>query len=415
MQPQLPGPARPLRRTLCLLAGLLLAAAGPVQAAFVVVPGLYSAETVTEARDADAREAGLRNTLAQVIIRVTGRVSVAGEPEGRQVIEQAASLVSQFRFALMEPETDPDAAPDPDAEPPPPQYRLLASFVPGAVDNALRAAGLPVWPPRRPRTLVWLVTDSGQGIIDESDKARRADALLAAAEARGLPLQFPLMDLEDRRRIDAADIRGGFDDRIRAASTRYDTAEVLVGHISRSGSLRNARWTLLDPRQGGQRWSQTTRSTDAALTDGIAELTDRLVQRYAGGSSGPQSAVDVAVRGIRGLDDYGRVLKLFQRLTAVDDTLVHEAQGDAVVFRLMSGATVSDLARAIEVERVLVRDETRSGGVLGRHFGSQSEDGSSSGGDLSNDPFFQQDPDAAPMQRLPPPVGENAQLHYRMR
>lgn len=393
-----------------LVGALLLALGTSAQAAFVVVPGLYTAETVTDARDDDAREAGLRNALAQVIIRVTGQLSVAGQPEGRQVIDQAESLVSQFRFEPIEPEPDADAPPpDDDAEPPPVQYRLTASFVPGAVDNALRNAGLPVWPPRRPRTLVWLVTDSGQGIVDDSDKQRRAGALLDAAQARGLPLEFPLMDLEDRRSIDAADIRGGFDDRIRAASTRYDTAEVLVGHISRSGSLRTARWTLLDPRQGGQRWTQTTRSTDAALTEGIAELADRLVQRYAGGGNGPRAAIDVAVRGITGLDDYGRVLNMFQRLTAVDDTLVHAAHNDVVVFRLMSGATVANLARAIDVERVIVRDETRGGGVLGRPYGALNNDPAAIGVDQT--PTRASPGDEAEL----PPVGQSAQLHYRMR
>lgn len=414
---------------LLLCAALALLPVPSAQAAFVVVPGLYSAETVLEARDDEARAEGLRNTLAQVLVRVSGQTMAPDEPAGRAVIEQAEALVSQFRFELVEPEPDPDAEiiedDDEPGDEPPPQYRLIASFVPGAVDNAMRRAGLQVWPPRRPRTLVWLVTSSGRGIIDESASQRRAGALVEAAQARGLPLLFPVMDIEDRRAIEAADIRGGFFDRVRAASRRYDVAEILVGHIARSGSLRTARWALLDPDVGAQRWSASTRSSDEALSDGMAGLAQRLVSRYAGGTTGPSAAIDVAVHGIAGLPDYARTLNMFGRLNVVEDTTVLEAQRDTVVFRLMSGATVADLARAIDVERVLVRDDSFGGGVLGAPNTSPGytfpdssqvlDDPGSAEPDLSNGNQNNngQNNDIGPQALLP--VGETAQLHYRMR
>ena len=404
-----------LRFSLALCGALALLPAALAQAAFVVVPGLDSAETVLDARDDAARAEGLRNTLAQVIVRVSGQAGVVGEPGGRAVIGQAEALVSQFRFEAIEVEDDEQAANAADeqgaagAQQTPSQYRLIASFVPGAVDNALRAAGLPVWPPRRPRTLVWLVTDSGQGIVDESDSRRRAGALLDAARARGLPVLFPVMDIQDRRAVEAADIRGGFFDRIRAASSRYEAAEVLVGHITRTGSLRTARWALLDPQAGAQRWTASTRNGDAALADGVADLANRLVSRYAGGGSGPTAAIDVAVHGITGLADYARTLNLFSQLNLVDDTTVLEAHLDTVVFRLMSGATVANLARAIDVERVLVRDDSYGGGVLG----SPTQP-------LQTSPLNAQDPGSVDEVDTPDsqallPVGETAQLHYRMR
>lgn len=401
-----------LRLTLAMCGALALLPATLAQAAFVVVPGLYTAETVLDARDDDARAEGLRNTLAQVIVRISGQASVVDQPEGRAVIEQAEALVSQFRFEVIADDSDSDAVTADDAddaslsEPEPTQYRLVASFVQGGVDNAMRSVGLPVWPPRRPRTLVWLVTDTGSGIVDASDSERRAGALLDAAAAHGLPVLFPVMDLEDRRAIEAADIRGGFFDRVRAASTRYDAAEILVGHIARSGSLRTARWALLDPQIGAQRWSASTRSSESALSEGVAVLAQRLVSRYTGGNTGPTAAIDVAVRGIAGLPDYARALNMFQRLTVVNDTTVLEAQRDTVVFRLLSGATVANLARAIDVERVLIRDDRYAGGVLGSGYGNE---------DRSR--LMPQDADAVPDAQSPAlsPVGENAQLHYRMR
>lgn len=395
---------------LLICGALALLPVSLAQAAFVVVPGLYSAETVLDARDDDARSKGLRETLAQVIVRVSGQASVAGDPAGQSVIDQAEALVSQFRFEAIESEVDAeqdeDAEPPSTAEQPPTQYRLIASFVPGAVDNALRSAGLPVWPPRRPRTLVWLVTDSGQDIVDESDSRRRAGALLDAAQARGLPLLFPVMDIQDRRAIEAADVRGGFFDRVRAASNRYEAAEVLVGHITRSGSLRTARWALLDPQAGAQRWSASTRSSDAAQAEGIASLAQRLVARYSGGGTGPAAAIDVAVHGIAGLSDYARALNLFNGLNVVNTTTVLEAQRDTVVFRLMSGATVARLARAIDVERVLIRDDSFGGGVLG----SQSPDISEFEINLDDSA---DEATQAPEPLLP--IGHSALLHYRMR
>ena len=80
------------------------------------------------------------------------------------------------------------------------------------------------------------------------------DLLEQASIKLGVPILFPLMDLEDQQKISFTDIWGGFSGAIHDASERYATEALLVGRIlqARNG-LWSARWNLYDT-QGELQW-----------------------------------------------------------------------------------------------------------------------------------------------------------------
>lgn len=317
-----------------VLAGtVLLLLAGPLQADRV--DGLYEAEGVFE----EDRAAGFADALEQVLVRVTGRRDVAGREEARAVLDNAESYAQQFRQ--------------------PAPGRLWVAFDGAALERELAQAGLPVWGADRPATLLWVAVDAGGGSrfvlssgAESGVEARLRDTLRAAAARRGIPVMFPLMDAEDRSRASFAEVWGGFEDSILAASARYGADAVLVGRMN-AGDPGFVRWTLLD-ESGSQRWS-------GALEQSIDRVADVFAARFAVASTGGISAVNLAVSGIAGVEDYARVRRFLERLTAVESCAVERVEGEEVLFRLTLRGDAAALEEAIGLGRLLSREPSVPG------------------------------------------------------
>jgi hypothetical protein len=317
-----------------VLAGMaLLLVAGPLRADRV--DGLYEAEGVFE----DDRAAGFEDALAQVLVRVTGRRDIAGRDEARAVLENAQSYAQQFRQ--------------------PAPGRLWVAFDGAALERDLAQLGVPVWGADRPATLLWVAVDAGGGSrfvlssgAESGVETRLRDALRAAAVRRGIPVMFPLMDAEDRSRASFAEVWGGFEDSILAASARYGADAVLVGRMNASDP-GFVRWTLLD-ESGSQRWS-------GGLEESIDRVADVFAARFAVVSSGGASVVNLAVSGVASVEDYARVLRFLERLTAVESCTVERVEGEEVLFRLALRGDAAALEEAIGLGRLLSREPSAPG------------------------------------------------------
>ena len=317
-----------------VLAGVaLVLAAGPLSADRV--DGLYEAEGAF----ADDRGEAFADALAQVLVRITGRRDVAGRAEARAVLDNAESYAQQFRQ--------------------PAPGKLWVAFDGAALERALGEAGLPVWGADRPVTLLWVAVDAGGGRrfvlssgAETEIEARLRDTLLAAAARRGIPVMFPLMDAEDRALASFAEVWGGFEDSIMAASARYGADAVLVGRVTAEDS-GFARWTLLD-EGGSQRWS-------GGLEDSLDRVADLFAARFAIVPSGETATVRLAVDGVASTADYARVLRFLERLTAVESCSVERVEGEEVLFRLALRGDSAALEEAIGLGRVLSREPPAPG------------------------------------------------------
>jgi uncharacterized protein len=310
-----------------LAAGIALCIAA-VPAGAARVEGLYQAE----AEFAGNRDAGFRATLEKVLVRMTGRRDVADRPETAALFENAAAYAQQFR----------QLAPD----------RFWAAFDGAALERQLGELGLPVWGAERPSTLLWLAVDAGggqrfvvaSGAEFEQEVAIR-EQVFEAARARGLPMVFPLMDAEDRAQASFAEVWGGFEDSIRAASERYGVDAVLVGRLA-AADPDHGRWALYSA-DDVERWS-------GSVGESIGRLADRFAARYAVVSAGETRAILVRVRGLDTIDDYGRVTRFLGSLTAVESLGVESLESDEVVFRV-----------ALRGEAATLDEAVRLGGLLG--------------------------------------------------
>ncbi|MCG8433026.1 MAG: DUF2066 domain-containing protein [Gammaproteobacteria bacterium] len=345
---------RGIWKTACFL--LVVAGVWPLQAA--TVDGLYEAEVAVTDEGPEVRQNGFREAFAKVIVKVTGSRGIAESGAAAPIIENARAYVQRFGYEERELPADEDN-PFPGR-----QLYLQVRFDQNGVDRVLRNRGLPLWGRERPTTLVWLaVEEAGERAMVGAghEDQRLLDAVSAAAAERGINLTLPLLDLEDRARLNVADIRGGFADRIIEASQRYSPYGILVGDLLSSGPgvregeqpVWSARWTLIK-QDGSMDWESVTSSVDSVVMAGVDGVADNYARQFALDTLFAESGrVEVLVRDINTLEDYARAVKYFESLSVVDMVDVARVAAGEVQFRLKLLGDLRNFEQAVALGRTL--------------------------------------------------------------
>jgi len=342
-----------LPRIATFLAALLILSIVPENSRAVEVPSLYSAEVAFDADARNARESAYEDALAAVLARVSGESLSSDRAAIEQLFPNPAAFVMQFRQEAED--------------------VMWVSFDGDAIESILRNAGQSVWGSDRPLTLVWLAVDWGQGsreIIgaDEQELSRSnarsidrnrmlRERILEIADRRGLPLAFPLLDTTDLQSVTFSDIWGGFDDRIVAASGRYDANSILIGRVRAASSQQN-RWTYA--------FGNERRNWTGAAETVIAQIADLLATELAVGGNAPLRTLDVSIGGIESVDAYGSVQKILRSAAVVENYHVVEVAGDTVHYAIEVRGDAERLRRALEFAGLI----EQNGGALTTGFGT---------------------------------------------
>ncbi len=323
------------------LGSLLLSAP---RAVAVEVSGLYTAEVALRPEESNPQRAAYADALKAVLVRITGQEGAAEDEDLAALFPSADRYVQQFRRG--------------------PDDTLIVTLDGNAIENLLRSASYPVWGNDRPLTLVWLAVDrsvDGRSIISadesdvsmlnlpmaEADQALR-DRILDAAERRGLPLLFPLMDAEDRQAVTFSDIWGGFDEALLRASRRYGATSILVGRI-RGDDFLNNRWTYFF----GNEQITWTAGADTAVN----LLADELASQFAYAGNAPIESVALNVSGVDSVAAYGAIQRLLTGLTVIEGFQIETVAGSEVRYLIDVQGGTERLASALQFSGVLSRSD----------------------------------------------------------
>lgn len=314
-------------------------------ASAVQVEDLYEAVVPVENRDRPQRLQALREALAQVLVKITGDRAAPESPKLQVLLESAPRYAQQFRYREI-----------PGGRPP---YALEVSFDGGALERAVAAQGLPVWGRERPAVLVWLAVQApGRRYLVGGDSGESArEAMQAVGRERGVPLLFPLLDLEDQARVSFADVSGGFVETVLTASERYRPDAVLIGRAyPPAAGGWEVRWRLEYAGQGGERWRSTGATLEAALGAGVHTLASALAGRLASSGVAEQArGTLVVVSGVKTLQDYMRVSRYLEGLGPITAKRPYRVSADRVEFLVQARGGARDLERIIGLGDVLAR------------------------------------------------------------
>lgn len=316
-----------LSLVLPVLLGALLTSVAPRLAAQGL--DLYSAEAPVAGESIEERGAAMRSAFGRVLVKLTGRRDAATRYES--LLDQGVGLVQEYRYRLA-PSQSPGEG---EGSNPLPDRSLWVRFDAAAVEQLLASRQVSTWAGPRPAVLLWLgVEQNGRRELSNLElQAGALAALRQGAEARGVAVQLPLLDLEDQTALSAADLWTDNDAAIRAASQRYGAATVLGAQLVRlKGDRWQARWTLLDRDNTRLSFIGAPAALDAVLVEGLDLSVDQLVAMSVP-AAGADSAARLRLRflGVQSLADYADLIALIGRQEAISRLAMRRADGDTLV------------------------------------------------------------------------------------
>jgi hypothetical protein len=323
----------------------------PGIAGAVVVVDLYEARVPVADHSDEARAGAARAALAEVFIKVSGSAEVLALDDIEAALRRAAAYVQQFHYIR-----------DPEGE-----LALRLEFDRTVINDLVTRAGAPLWTANRPAVLAWVVVDYGTGrqFLSPDSTAEDAAALHEAFSRRGVPLQYPLFDLQDAAaldvdqawRLDAGPLLG--------ASARYGVELVLAGRFTRlSDGEWQGEWSFLSPRE---RTDRLVALPGLALVAevGAVLVAETLAARFAIAATTEVSAgVMMTVTGVVDYQDYARLVADLEQIELVAQANVVRVAGDTVTLRLHAQTDAAQLRSVIELNRRLMPVQPAPGGEL---------------------------------------------------
>jgi len=307
------------------------------------VEQLFEAQVPVAGQDAGARDTAAREALRRVLVKVGGSRRVLDNPDVTAALRNAPTLLLQYYFQHAEyPPRDDEAESS--------QLMLHASFQPNAVLDILRRAGEPLLSANRPGTLVWLVLDEGEGpqLLSREPGGMAIDWLGVHAGVRGVPLLFPLLDLEDSLAVTPQQVAGLDMDAVLQASRRYGANSVLMGRLVRSSE---GAWMVEWQHHVGEEWvyGQASASSLVQATEQITDaVAETLAQRFAVRAEIDHSEqLRVRVDGVRSYVVYEQLAKLLQGLASVRGLRLALVDRDSLFFDLITDANPDAVQREL--------------------------------------------------------------------
>lgn len=331
------------------------------------VTGLYDAEVPVEGQETAQRNKAIVEAFKQVLIKITGNRGIVYQDQLAKDIRKAPRYVQQYRYRLVEApveavkplEAVPVGIPASLPVSAAPTRMLRVSFDENAVNRMLREHGFTVWGNMRPATLVWLSTEQ-EGwrnlVAPEADELVYSGIIDATGE-RGVPILFPLMDLEDQRALQVSDIWGGFADNIQHASARYGPDAVITGRLVKLGpDLWRAAWTLFIGKEEFL-WDSEGDSLAMAAETGIHSGMDLLVSRFAPlAGDGSIGGLHLRVAGVENLRAYAKIKNYLIEQGVVEQASLVFVEPSAVTYSLQVRGGQYALERDISLSGVLLPD-----------------------------------------------------------
>ena len=335
--------AKPLHKI--MLIWLMLLA---VPAFSITVDGLYTAQVPIKDQSSTQVLGAKKLGLAQVIVKVTGQTKSLNYPGIRAALKNAETYLQRFSFSTTQLV---------DGQP---QAMMELAFDRLQVDQLMRDSGMPIWGTDRAAVLVWLVEDK-QGlrqIVNDNGHPMVAQ-IMAQADQRGMPLLWPLLDLEDQVSINAGALWGLFRETIKQASSRYQADAVLVGRMFQdSQQLWRVEWNFwLDEVE--QTWSSQGANV-ASLVDPLQDrLASSLVAKFALTPSAQSPSDDASqsailrIDQVTQIDDYVDILAMLNTIAGIQKVQLHSANGSTLEFRIFVQSQLAQVKSIVDLKRRL--------------------------------------------------------------
>jgi len=319
------------------------------------VANLYQSQIPVSSQSEQERQNVAPEALQQVILKVVGDRAKLDTVDISPLLAQTDTLVQQYQYQRINMINDDMTQPD--------RLEAVLSFNKVKLNSALSNLGLPIWGHNRPEVIIWLALDEGEKrrilSADDSDLPM-VQALQYAAKMRGLPILFPVMDLQDQSKVTYTDLSAGFAETVEAASQRYGAPVILLvtAQVSDTG-LHRANWHARINGQSEQ-WSSRG-DTTITMQAGIDELTDRLARRFSQVETSQfDTILSLHISDVKNYADYMRIETYLKNLQNVSSLQLTKLQDETLTVNLSFNGEIAVFDRTLAIERVLIEQSLYS-------------------------------------------------------
>ncbi|MBE1301222.1 MAG: DUF2066 domain-containing protein [Alteromonadaceae bacterium] len=330
-----------------------------------VVENLYETRVKLEDQSVRSQTRGFSRSMRQVLQKVTGGAEVLKHSDIRQSLRNARDFIIAYRFESAQE-----------------GVAMLCDFDADKINQMVSQAGFPVWGKRRPSTLVWLATQPTEGkrfIVSANDAIEENSIVLEQANQRGIPVIFPLMDLQEAAQLSVFDVWGRFDEVMRQASDRYATEFIISARLYPSTSdivdpqtkedSASEKWQLdwqFIQDELGQQGILFSDTKENILTRFSQMLADHLAGLYATQSSSlnNRSQLTLKIMNMNSIEAYVELINFFNSLEMVSSVSLLNLTGSVGEFELTLLGASDDFLIALDLDEKISQKKDAFGRVL---------------------------------------------------
>lgn len=322
----------------------------PFSSSAVEIKGLFKANVVVHSQDKGERQLAVAEGLSEVFVRVSGSSEVLQAAAVLDALEKPDHYLIAYSYREIDAEQRSQAGTEPG-------YELSLTFEEATIKGVLKSGGLPVWGAGRPEMMVWWLVSgaSEQEIISSESVPKFAGLISERAMIRGIPVLFPLLDLQDSAYIAPLDISGFFIDKVRVASQRYGSDIILLGRTDVVAEESSSQWVLIAGDEVF--WSDKFSGDVLELLSSAVDFTaEKLAFRYAVSNQHDSSKhIRLAVRGVSNMSEFMALEGYLQHLEVVAAIKLAMIENEKVSFDVSLASEQAQFDQVLKLGRKLVR------------------------------------------------------------
>lgn len=323
---------------------LTMAVVLPITKVYAVkLQSLYQADVPVISQTSDMKEQAVRDGFLQVLVKISGNNQIDQNPVIKAGLRKADYYVQDYSYSA---ETTADS-----------QYLLQIRYEPQDVNRLLQQAGVASWGENRPLVMLWLVVNNNQQdpeIIGGESASDVFSEMKSEAKKYGLPLIFPMMDVDEINQVSAGDVTDMSLPVLQEASKRYAPDALLIGEIDGNNSQGvQSKWQLVKNDKHWD-WKFTGKSSHDVIALVVNQVTSMLAGRpVAKVETATPLTLKLQVGNVESRRDLKHLMQYLRELPAVQLVEIAQFDGDIV-----------DLSVKVQSTQDAFQQKAASGGRL---------------------------------------------------
>ncbi len=319
------------------------------------VDGLYDSKVLVADQQLVNRKEGAQAGLMEVLQKVSGFTPPVDNIVIRKALGIADQYLYQFSYATLSAQEQNSA--------PAGSRWLDMRFEGKSIQRLIKAAKLPRWGSNRPNIMVWLAVDESgdrQIISDESSHYAKL-ALQRGADKRGLPLMYPVYDLEDSMKLPIEQLWGLFPDPVKAASARYGAESILAARLFKSPQGKwTGQWSFFF-RSMERNYVFESESLDELVLLGLTAAGQVLANHFAlKPTQGRGDQLRIEVKGVGSLRDYALLSKYLEKLAITKHVMIEGLRKNTMALTLTLNGNFDQFKQTLSLDNKLIVQEVEA-------------------------------------------------------